>query len=203
MSGFVPHPNLRFGRLVAMRRKPTDKANAGLEEIRKKMLAFRGGFDSLQLATVSDAGIPEASAAPMVAGRDDAFYIFISALARHTANLAANARAGVLFIEPVEAAANPFVRQRLSYRCRAEFVPRESQAFAEILQRFEQQFGEIVGVLVGLPDFQLFRLVPVGGTYVRGFGQAWNLNGPGLRDLEPVNPVRGRDGEDAEKGSGT
>ena len=25
---------------------------------------------------------------------------------------------------------------------------------------------------------------------VRGFGQAWNLSGPGLRDLKPVNPAR-------------
>ncbi len=179
-----------------------EKVDAGLTDIREEMLAFRGGFVSLHLATVSDAGIPEASAAPTVAGQDDAFYILISALARHTANLRANARAGVLFIEPVETAPNPFARQRLSYRCRAEVVPRETQVFADILQRFEQQFGEIVEVLVGLPDFQLFRLVPIGGTYVRGFGHAWNLSGRGLRDLEPVNPARSRDGEDAEQGSG-
>ena len=166
-----------------------DKADADLGEIRREMRGFRAGFDSLHLATVSHAGVPEASAAPMVVGRDDAFYIFISALARHTGNLQAHARAGVLLIQPVEAAPNPFARRRLSYQCRAEPVPRETKAFADILRRFEQQFGEIMDVLQGLPDFQLFRLVPIDGTYVRGFGQAWNLSGPGLRDLEPVNPA--------------
>ena len=179
-----------------------DKADADLAGIRKEMLRFRAGFDSLNLATVSDVGVPEASAAPMVAGRDDDFYIFISALARHTANLQANARAGVLFIQPVEAARNPFARQRLSYQCRAEQVPRETKAFADVLQRFEKRFGEIMGVLRSLPDFRLFRLVPIGGIYVRGFGQAWHLSGPGLRDLKPANPATGPGRDASAQGGG-
>jgi putative heme iron utilization protein len=137
------------------------------------MFKFRAGFESLNLASVSDAGVPEASAAPMVLGQDGVFYIYISALARHTGNLESNPQAGVLLIEPVEAASNPFARQRLSYQCEAEAV-----------------------------DFQLFRLTPIRGAYVRGFGQAWRLSGPGLRDLEPMNAARDRSGDAVEQGGG-
>jgi len=176
--------------------------NSAIARLREDMFKFRTGFESLSLATVSDTGVPEASVAPMVLGQDGVFYIYISALARHTANLESNSQAGVLLIEPVEAASNPFVRQRLSYQCGAEVVPRDTDDFAAILRRFEEQFGEIVPLLESLPDFQLFRLTPIRGTYVRGFGQAWRLSGPELRDLEPMNPARDRTRDAAEQRGG-
>jgi putative heme iron utilization protein len=176
--------------------------NSAKARVRADMFKFRAGFESLSLATVSDTGAPEASAAPMVLGQDGVFYIYISALARHTANLESNPQAGVLLIEPVAAASNPFARQRLSYRCEAAVVPPDTDGFADILQRFKEQFGEIVAVLESLPDFQLFRLTPIRGTYVRGFGQAWHLSGPGLRDLEPMNPARDRSRGAAEQRGG-
>ncbi len=161
-----------------------------VQRIREEILAFRRRFDSLVLATVSADAAPEASAAPMICGADGEFYVFVSALAAHTGNLRGNPQAGVLLIEPAEQAQNAFARRRLTYQCRAETVARDAPVFAAVLQRFAQRFGDIVETLKALPDFELVRLTPVSGTYVRGFGQAWRLGGEAMNEPEHINPAR-------------
>lgn len=164
-----------------------DRDKNAISRVRADMRRFRAGFDNLVLATVSPDGVPEASAAPAIAGESGEFYIYISRLAQHTANLEAHPQAGVLLIEPPDAAPNAFARQRLSYRCKATLVPRDTAAFNLVLERFAERFGEIVATLRNLPDFQLVRLTPVSGSYVRGFGQAWRLTGPGLHEIEHIS----------------
>jgi putative heme iron utilization protein len=166
------------------------KDSTSLNRVRAEMQVFRAGFNSLFLATVSDKGVPEASAMPMVAGDAGEFYIYVSALSRHTANLESNPQAGMLLIQEEQSAPNAFARERLSYRCQATRVTRDSQRFNDILQEFERRFGPIVETLWNLPDFQLICLSPVSGTYVRGFAQAWQLSGPGLDELQHLNPAR-------------
>jgi putative heme iron utilization protein len=160
--------------------------------VREQLRSFRDSFDNLVMATVSPDGLPEASAVPTVRGGGGEFYVYVSALSRHTANLAAHPQAAVLLVQPAGAAANPFARERLSYQCKATQVDRHSAAFEDVLQRFGAAFGDIVETLKNLPDFQLYRLTPVSGIYVRGFGQAWRLTGPGLAEPEHINPAAGR-----------
>jgi len=164
-----------------------------VEHVREEVRAFRKHFASLMLATLSANNAPEASAAPMICGETGEFYIFISALAAHTGNLRRDPRAGVLLIEPENEAQNPFARRRLTCQCRAESIPRTSPAFAQVLQRFSERFGAIVATLEALPDFELVRLTPVSGTYVRGFGQAWRLGGATMDEPEHINPARDRE----------
>ena len=54
-------------------------------------------------------------------------------------------------------------------------IPRASPVHEEILEHFTQRFGRFVNALRSLPDFQLFRLTPRSGLYVRGFGQAFRV----------------------------
>ena len=161
-----------------------------LSRLRAEMQTFRAGFNSLFLASVSPTGMPEASAMPMVAGDSGEFYIYVSALSQHTANLQLNPQAGLLLIQDERSAANAFARERLSYQCQVTRVARDCQRFNDILQVFERRFGAIMETLRDLPDFQLLCLTPVSGTYVRGFAQAWRLSGPGLDDLHHLNPAR-------------
>lgn len=158
--------------------------------LRTEMQAFRAGFNSLILATVSSSGEPEASAVPMVMGHAGEFYIYVSALSRHTSNLESNPQAGVLLIQEERSAANAFARERLSYQCQAVRVERDDPRFDDIMALFQERFGTIMETLRGLADFQLICLNPLGGTYVRGFAQAWRLSGPGLDDLQHLNPAR-------------
>lgn len=166
------------------------RENNSQQRLRAEMQAFRDGFDNLVLATVSSAGVPEASAVAMVRGDTGEFYIYVSALAQHTANLESNPRAGVLLIRDPQSASSAFARERLSYRCRADRVARDSKRFEAIMRRFGERFGAIMETLRKLADFQLICLTPESGTYVRGFAQAWRLSGPELDDLEHINPAR-------------
>lgn len=144
------------------------------DQVHRQAQSLRDSVTSLMLATVSPEGEPDASYAPFVeyAG---AFYILVSGLSRHTANLRDSGRAGVLFIEPEHRAKQIFARRRLSYRCSAGAVERGDAAWEPRLDQLGERFGGIVGVLRDLPDFRLFRLTPKEGTYVRGFGQAYDL----------------------------
>ncbi len=166
------------------------KDTTSLSRLREEMRAFRAGFNSLFLATVSSTGVPEASAMPMVVGDAGEFYIYVSALSRHTSNLGSSPQAGVLLIQEEQSAPNAFARERLSYQCQVSGVERDSQRFNDIMQEFRRRFGTIVETLRNLPDFQLICLTPVSGTYVRGFAQAWRLSGPGLDELQHMNPAR-------------
>jgi putative heme iron utilization protein len=134
-------------------------------------------FRTLLLATADAGGVPHASYAPFVRADDGCFHIYISGLARHTRNLQATGRASVLIIEDERGADQPFARRRLTLECSAEPIARGTPEWHSILDAFAAEFGEIMAPLRELPDFTLFRLTPQSAVYVRGFGQAYRLNG--------------------------
>jgi len=41
---------------------------------------------------------------------------------------------------------------------------------------FKKKFGKVFAMIRPLPDFALFRIIPSGGLYVRGFGQAFEVS---------------------------
>jgi putative heme iron utilization protein len=157
-------------------------------EIGAEAERFRAGFRSVVIATVGADGAPDASYAPYITDSDHHFFICVSGLARHTRNLAETARADLLFLQDEGAAANLFARVRLSYACRAELIARETAEWTPLTDRFERAFGDIAAVLRTLPDFRVFRLVPLSGRYVRGFGQAYHLAGPDWSEARPLRP---------------
>ena len=54
---------------------------------------FLAKFSSLQLSTIGENGRPESSYAPFVVDQNNYYYIYVSALARHTGNLLNDGRA--------------------------------------------------------------------------------------------------------------
>ncbi|GAB4452782.1 MAG: heme utilization protein HutZ [Anaerolineae bacterium] len=140
---------------------------------------------SLILATTNADGSPAASTAPFIVDELRRFTIFTSQLAEHTANLRRDNRAGVMLIEDEAATAQLFARQRVTFQCRVEAIPRDSAEGAALLARFEERFGKMVGLLKSLPDFQLFRLQPESGGLVTGFGQAFTLSGDSFQVITP------------------
>ena len=132
-------------------------------------------FRSVMMATVNQDGVPEASYAPYVTDDRGSYYVFVSGLARHTHDFKETGHVSLQFIENEDVARNPFARRRLTLLCDVSFVPPGSEQHAEMLGVFTQTFGRFVNTLRGLPDFQLFRLTPRCGLYVRGFGQAFRV----------------------------
>ena len=162
------------------------------DSLNAAVLAFRRGFRTVLLATASRDGEPESSYAPYIADDDGNIWIFISQLARHTSNLLNHPQAGLLFIADERDSPNPFARRRLRYRCEAQEFDRDGVEGAAALRQLEQEFGAIVRTLRELPDFHLFRLSPRQGSYIEGFGAAWNWSGalPPAGDT-PAAPATG------------
>ena len=168
------------------------EGNSAEREAEARALVDR--LRTLTLATTSRAGVPEASYAPFVHDAD-AFHVYVSALARHTAHLVERPHAGVLLIEDESATRQPFARTRLSLQCTVAPLDRDTDAGQALLARFEERFGEVMALIRPLPDFRLLRLVPEHGTFVRGFGQAYTFTGPAIGGFVHVDEqrVRGRD----------
>ncbi len=167
------------------------------EALQRECRAFQDGFRSLLMATADPSGLPRPSYAPFVAGGFGVFYIYVSALSQHTRDLERDPRVGVLLIEDEGQAQNIFARRRLSFDCEAALIARQAPQWDRILERFQARFGKLVATLRGLADFRLYRLTAGSGGYVRGFGQAFSLQGPDLDEIRRL----GRSGPEEGPGS--
>jgi hypothetical protein len=159
-------------------------------ELQREIRDFRGTRRTVVLATADGQGLPDASYAPCLEDAEGNVYIFVSALARHTRNLLADARVSVLFIEDEAETANVFARRRLTLECSATPIAREHPDWAGVLDGMTERLGGLMGTLRSLADFQLFRLTPRSATYVRGFGQTFRFEGEGLKQVSRVGPDR-------------
>jgi putative heme iron utilization protein len=151
-------------------------------------LAFLAKFSSLQLSTIGKTGGPESSYAPFVIDHNNNFYIYVSALARHTGNMQNDGRVGIMLIEAEAEAENIFARKRVTFECDAEAVDRETEVWREIMLLFDQLATELMETLRRLTDFQLLRLRPKSGLFVKGFGKAYQISGARMDELSHVNP---------------
>jgi len=146
---------------------PAEKATA-----LKNLLATQ---QTLLLSTSSPTGEPNLSYAPFVRDQTGCFYIFVSDLAEHTANLQNNPQASVMFIRPESESRNLFARERAIFNCNVREIARNEPIYTDQLKALQDKFGEVVSLLRSLPDFHLFALSPENGRYVIGFGQAYTI----------------------------
>ncbi|MBF6058768.1 MULTISPECIES: HugZ family protein [Thiomicrorhabdus] len=156
-----------------------------LAGIHKEFQEFTLSHNSVILGTVDPHQRPEASYAPVL--KDiDRFYIYVSELSKHTLNLLEHPRASLLFIENEENAKHLFARKRATLETRALRVPRDSEIWHKIIEKMEDKFGEIIQMLRPLEDFHLFELTPQSAGYVRGFAQAYRLEGENLSEVTHI-----------------
>jgi hypothetical protein len=146
-----------------------------------------GHCQSLQLATLTADGNPAISYAPFLQDSQGNFYIFISQLASHTQDLLHQRKAAVLLIADEHDTRQIFARTRASYDCEAFNIQRDAPEYQALLEAMQARFGEIVGLLRGLGDFMLFKLKPISGRFVLGFGQAFILTGDNLQTLQHID----------------
>lgn len=131
---------------------------------------------TLTLSTASAKGIPDISYAPFVRDSTGLFYIYVSELASHTANLLNNPRASIMFIRPESESPNLFARERAVFSCRVKEITRADEIYTTRLNALQVKFGEVASLLRSLSDFHLFALSPESGRYVVGFGRIFTIN---------------------------
>jgi putative heme iron utilization protein len=88
-----------------------------------------------------------------------------------------------MLMEDENGLANPFARERLNFTCNVEMLEPDSKERNNGEQLLLQRFGKFVQTLIQLPDFTMFRLSPVSGRYVAGFGAAYAIEDGKIRQL--------------------
>lgn len=157
-----------------------------LEKAQAEYESFSQELGSVIISTISKEGIPNASYAPFVMDDFKNIYIYVSGLSTHTQNLESNPHISVLLIEDEAKADQIFARRRLSFDCTATLIERETATWNQIVDQFQQRFGEIIEVLRGLADFRIFQLTPSEGRFVIGFGAAYHISGDNLDKLVQI-----------------
>ncbi|MDO8521264.1 MAG: pyridoxamine 5'-phosphate oxidase family protein [bacterium] len=153
------------------------------EESARAFLATR---KTLVMATTGEDGAPTASYAPFVKWGDD-FYVYTSALSRHTKDLLRSPNVSILFIEDGASAKNLFALERLTFPCRTTTVSQNGNEWKVVMTLFRKKFGKIFGLIRPLGDFFLFRMEPEDTVYVQAFGRAYHLT----KDLQDPQHITG------------
>ncbi|MFV9474833.1 HugZ family protein [Advenella sp. RU8] len=127
---------------------------------------------SLMMATLNQNAEPNASYTPF-AWLNNHFYILVSGLATHTLNLQQNPNLAVLLIDDESKTKNIYARVRLTYQVTAQTVDKNSEEYAYALAALAARAGKTAELVASLPDFVMYRLLPLKGTLVQGFGKAF------------------------------
>lgn len=138
------------------------------------------------MATTNAEGKPLASYAPFYRNEEGDFYVYTSQLSAHTSNLLRETTVSVMVITDEQSVEQIFARTRLSLECEVMAVDPESGDHTAILDAYQHRHGKTVELLRSLPDFLLFRLRPVAGTVVLGFGQAFRISSRHLESFEHI-----------------
>lgn len=144
-------------------------------QLNDEIAVFLTKQQSLMLSTVNESGSPHASYAPF-ASHENELFIFISQLAAHTQHLLTTPKASVLMIEDESLSDDVFARTRLSYGMKVEAVDREDEFWPQGIALLKQKLGDRIDLLSQLGDFVLFRLTPLDGRFVKGFGRAYEIS---------------------------
>lgn len=134
---------------------------------------------SLQFATVTENGEPHCGYTPYTQD-GHTFIVFVSQLALHTRDMLETGKAAIMLIEDEQNSGQIFARCRASYQCQATPIDSANDEYEMLLDQYQQRHGKMVSLLRTLPDFVLFRLTPISGQFVMGFGKAYRLEGDRL-----------------------
>ncbi len=149
----------------------------------QKLNELLSDYQSVVLGTQGGNGYPFSSYAPFYYDGEEV-YIFISDIATHAKNIQATQRASTLFIEDEGKSKNIFARKRISLQCDVTPIARDEERFKIVMEDFQEKFdSEMLTMLMGMKDFNLYALKPIYGEATFGFGEAYNIGGEKMNEL--------------------
>ena len=86
----------------------------------------------------------------------------------------------LLIVEDEDSAEELFARIRVNYTMRVEHIEVHSSAWNQGIETLANRLGERSRHLSEMTDFHLFKLIPLQGRYVNGFGKAFGFVGEAL-----------------------
>ena len=163
-----------------------------MEKIYNEYVEFMGNSKSVYISSIGEhrGGVaPEISYSPCIVDEDRNIYILVSTLSKRTESLLAQRNVSLMFIEPEEQCEEIYVRTRLIFLCSTVLIDRVN--WDEKVPLFEAKFGDIINILVSLKDFKMFRFIPIRGTFVKGFGKAYTIEGKDMDQIEHISFTTG------------
>ncbi len=149
----------------------------------QKLSELLAEYQSVVLGTQGSNGYPFSSYAPFYYDGEQV-YIFISNIATHAKNIQTTPQASALFIEDENKSKNIFARKRISLQCDVTFVSRDDETFNTVMENFQDKFdANMVTMLMGMKDFNLYALKPIYGEATFGFGEAYHIGGEKMNEL--------------------
>ena len=170
-----------------------------MKKIYNEYVKFMQDAKSVYISSISEhkGGVaPEISYSPCIVDEDKNIYILVSTLSKRTGSLLVGHNVSLMFIEPEEQCEEIYVRTRLILYCTTLQIAREMGAghllWNELVTQFTAKFGDIINMLVSLDDFKMFRFRPIRGTFVKGFGKAYTIEG---KDMDQISHISFTTGE--------
>jgi heme iron utilization protein len=167
--------------------RPTDA-----EAIRLGRTLLRAARHAALAVLEPESGWPLASRVSVATDCAGRPLILVSTLSAHTGGLVADARCALLFGEAGKG--DPLAHPRMTLKCRAERIGRESEDHAGVAQRFLARHPK-AALYADFADFSYFRLEPEEASLNGGFGKAYRLardevmsNAAVARELEQAGP---------------
>ena len=158
-----------------------------MKKIYKEYFAFMKKSKSVYISSVDENTKPEISYSPCVVDDKKNVYILVSDLSKRTSSLVQGHNVSVMFIEPEDQCEEMYVRIRLIFECYTKQIERKTEKWNQQIPVFLEKFGDIINILKSLSDFKMFCFSPVSGSYVKGFGKAYTIEGDGLDKISHVN----------------
>ena len=169
-----------------------------MKKIYNEYVEFMGNSKSVYISSIGEhkGGVaPEISYSPCIVDEDRNIYILVSTLSKRTESLLAQRNVSLMFIEPEEQCEEIYVRTRLIFLCNTLQISREMGAghllWDEKAEQFTAKFGDIINILVSLKDFKMFRFIPIRGTFVKGFGKAYTIEGKEMDQISHISFTTG------------
>ena len=157
-----------------------------MKNIYKEYFAFMKKAKNVYISSNDENTKPEISYSPCVVDDEKNVYILVSDLSKRTSSLVQGRNVSLMFIEPEDQCKNLYVRFRLIFECSTKQIERKTEKWNEQIPVFLEKFGEIINILKSLSDFKMFCFSPVSGSYVKGFGKAYTLEGGALDQISHV-----------------
>ena len=175
-----------------------------MKKIYNEYVEFMNNAKSVYISSISEhkGGVaPEISYSPCIVDENKNTYILVSTLSKRTESLLAERNVSLMFIEPEEQCEEIYVRTRLIFLCSTTLIDRTTEEATDqinwydkdryILGKFVGKFGDIINTLVSFQDFKMFKFTPIRGTFVKGFGKAYTIEGKEMDQIEHISFTTG------------
>ena len=116
------------------------------------------------------------------------YYIFVSELSTHVKLLLKQKVGTFMIINDEINSQNIWARIRLKFSAKIEVIIRDSEDFSIICEKIRYKHGKTMNLIKQFSDFHLIKIIPSRGTFISGFGNAFNLEGQYLNVINKIRP---------------